>query len=360
MKYSTYMVSDFDRLGIGPNSTFLDMIVSTGQAPTRAFGLWVGSRSYDNPVDGALWIGGYDTARVADDFTTFPNFNDNLCVGCVEITNITYVTSEASTSLFSNSSETLQVALQPFAHSLGVPGDIFANFLRASNGTVGKDPGTTALVTLPTDAELGNLSVTLSNGYETIIPSQELFFPPRQYGKDGTYTVSNDSYLVAALANLTTTESYLFDWGIPILTMNYMIMDYDNQTFSLAPARQGPYGSSNGALVQPLCKGIAPVTTTAGVPQSTNSIVTPAPSSPTAGAKSSHTNVGAIAGGVVGGVVGLAIVALLVFFVLRGKRWEARLRQERDSVITGSTTLQQSGDPRMSQVSHASAMSVWQ
>lgn len=332
------------------------MVVTTGQAPSRAFGLWVGSRSVNDPVDGAMWIGGYDTARVAAEFTVFPNFNDNLCVGCVVITNLTYVTSEAETSLFSNSSETLQVALEPFTHSLGVPQDIFANFLRASNGTVGTDPGTTALATLPVNAELGNLSVTFSNGYQTTIPGSELFLPPRQYGKDGTYGVTNDSYLVAALANLTTEGSYVLDWGIPILTMNYMIMDYDNQTFSLAPARQGPYGSSSGALIEPLCQGIAPVTTSAGAPQATNSTVPATPSA--SAAKTSHTNVGAIAGGVVGGIAGLVIICLLAFFIVRGKRREKRLRQERDSIITGSTTLHDPKDPRISQVSRVQQVSV--
>lgn len=326
-----------------------------GSAPTRSFGLWVGSRSLSNPVDGALWIGGYDTARVASDFTVFDNSNNDLCVACVTVTNITYINKSGSTSLFSNDSETISVTLEPFQHGLQVPSDIFANFLRASGGTVGKDPGTTALVTMPTTGDLGNLSVTFSNGYKTIIPSRELFLPPRQYGPDGVYAITNNTYYVATMANSSVQSPYLFDWGIPILTMNYMIMNYDNDTFSLAAARQGDYGVSNGALVQPLCQGVAAVSSTAGTPTQTASSapVGPATTSPAASGKSSHTNVGAIAGGVVGGVIGLAIIAVLAFFLIRSRKRQRELTRERDSVIAGSTVI---NSPMTNRSSHVSTI----
>lgn len=335
-------------LGLGPGSTFLDAAVKGGSAPSKAFGLWVGSRSENNPVDGALWIGGYDTARVVGDFTDFPMLNNGLCTTCLVVTNLTYIDNSGASPLLSNSSETLEVSLEPFQHGLQVPPEIFANFLKASKGTVGKDPGTQALVTLPTDADLGNLSVTFSNGYSTLIPAREIFLPPRQYGPDGSYEISNSTYLVAAMPNTTLPPTYVPAWGIPILTMNYLIMDYANQTFSLAPAIQGAYGGSNGPLVQPLCKGLPPVSATAGGPSPT--VTAGVATSSGAVASKSHVNVGAIAGGVVGGIVGLIIIGLLAFFLLRSRRREKAFRQSNDSEIVNTTIVHAPKSDTMSQV----------
>ena len=201
-------------LGIGPASTFLDAAVNSGSAPSRAWGLWVGSRSVANPVDGALWLGGYDTNRVDGDFTEFTVFD--RCATCVEITNITYLYSGGSASLFSNASETLSVSLEPFQRALQVPEDIFRNFARASNGTAGEDPGTQALLTYSPNSTFGNLSVTLKNGFETVIPAQELFLPPRAFDSQGQYEiVSNETYILAGLENATAAPGYLLQWGIP-------------------------------------------------------------------------------------------------------------------------------------------------
>lgn len=312
-----------------------------------------------SPVDGALWIGGYDAARVADSFFDFPIYNQGTCVSCVVVTNISYLTDDGPVSLFSGAGEHLQVSLDPFTHGLEVPNNIFQNFMRATNGTVGTDPGITRLITLPVDSVLGNLSVTFSNGYETIIPSYELFYPPRQYATSGVYEISNHTYLISELVNTTTTDHYLPSWGTPFLTMNYMIMDYDNQTFRLAPAYQGSYGESDGSLIQPLCKGVAPVSTTAGAPSSTiKPASTTSSSSSATAAHSSHTNVGAIAGGVVGGVVGLAIIALLAFCLLRSRRRESALRQEQESVIASYVHPNDYKSQATSQVSDANQQEV--
>jgi hypothetical protein len=137
----------------------------------------------------------------------------------VTITNITYITPTGSTSLFSNSTETLSVALDPFSRTLNIPEDIFLNFAAASNGTVGTDPGTTGLLTYPPTHVFGNLSVTLKNGYTTLTPAQEFFFPPRKFNKQGQYAIANDSYVLAGLANITVQPGCLLDWGVPYLTM---------------------------------------------------------------------------------------------------------------------------------------------
>ena len=332
-------------LGLGPGSSFLDAAVASGSAPAKAWGLWVGSRSVVEPVEGALWIGGYDTSRVADkftDFTTYPS-----CPTCVIVTNITYEHTGGSASLFSNDTETLLVALEPYTRSLNVPQDVFLRFANASGGTVGTDPGTTGLLTFPLLTDLGNLSITLKNGYQTTIPSDELFLPPRAFNKEGIYNVTNSTYLLGALANSTEAPQKAFDWGIPYLVMNYMVLDYDQKLFRMAPAVQGPFGEGQGSLVEPLCKGVAAQTTSAAITPS------PTKASATATATPVHhnkTNVGAIAGGVVGGVLGLALVAIFLFLLLRSGRKERAARTERDAAVAENVGK----TDRVSQVSNES------
>ena len=61
----------------------------------------------------------------------------------------------------------------------------------------------------------------------------------------------------------------------------------------------------------------------------------------------SSTNVGAIAGGVVGGVVGLALIGLGVFFFLRRKQQEEKIKNgsvsDVKSVLSGGTGMQENG-----------------
>lgn len=294
------------------------------------YGLWTGSQSEYHPADGALWIGGYDTARVDGPFTTFPSANGDDCYSCAQITNLTYINTNHSTSLLT-SSLGLNVGLEPYVGTLEMPADIYANFVNATGGISFNNR-----TWLSSSADLGNLSVTFSNGYQTVIPWWELFLNPQDYDDDGTLEIQNSSLVVSTVSNYTDPDGYFGFWGLPILAGNYMIMDYDSQSFSLAKARQGQYTSSNGYLVTPLCKGIAPITTTPPVPGPTPPPTSNSTSAPVA--KQSHTNVGAIAGGVVGGVIGVAIIVILAFFLFRSRRREKQYQQEQGSV-TGSTTL---------------------
>ena len=325
----------------------MNAAVTSGSAPTPAWGLWVGSRSVTEPVEGALWIGGYDTSRVAGEFTQFTTYDQ--CPTCVIITNITYEYTGGSASLFSNDTETLLVALEPYVRTLNVPEDIFINFAKVSGGKVGTDPGTTGLLTFPPSTDFGNLSITLKNGYQTTIPSKQLFLPPRNFNKEGVYSITNDTYLVAGIANTTVEPLHAFDWGIPYLVMNYIVLDYEQKIFNMAPAVQGPWGVGQGSLVEPLCKGIAPATTSAAITPSATAPIRS--STPTPSPVPHHkTNVGAIAGGVVGGVLGLALVAGLLFLLFRSRRRERTAKTERDAAVAESTGKAD----RMSQVSISS------
>jgi hypothetical protein len=298
---------------LGQGSTFLEVAVKTSAAPSQAWGLWTGSRSIENPVDGLLVIGGYDTARVQGDLTTLNTFPN--CATCVVVTNITYNSANGSSSLFSNSTETLEISLEPFERLLELPQNIFDNFAKVSQGAWNASLG---LLTYPrANPPNANLTITLQNGYSTVIPASELFSMSRLYDSDGVYSIINPDLVIAEVGN-TTYPKYLPSWGIPFLTMNYMVVDYDKGTFQMAPAIRTDFGSEGGALIKTLCS--LPTTATS-LPTPTNTRPPTPPTSPAPVVHHNHT--GAIVGGVVGGVLGLALIAGLIFFILSKRKRRA-------------------------------------
>jgi hypothetical protein len=302
---------------LGRGSSFLEVAVNTNAAPSQEWGLWTGSRSIENPVDGLLVIGGYDTARVDGDFTTFGT--SLKCPTCVLVTNITYNSVSGSSSLFSNSSETLEVALEPFERSLELPQDIFDNFAHISQGTWNDSLG--ALTYPRANPPDGNLTITLLNGYTTVIPASELFSISRLYDSSGVYSIFDPDSMIAEVDNYTDPQ-YVPSWGIPFLTMNYMVMDYEKDTFQMAPAIRTDLSSEGGPLIKALCTGVVSSPTS-----SPTHTPTAQPTAPTSVAPiARHNHIGAIVGGVVGGVAGLALIAIVILFILSRRKKEPAAR----------------------------------
>lgn len=294
--------------------------------------MWPGSRNIYDPVDGLLIIGGYDTARVNGDWTTFPTFTN--CATCVVISNLTYEYEGGSTSLFANSSETLQVALDPFLHGFALPQDIFDKLATASLGTYNS-----SLELLTYDINnppTGNISVTLSNGFQTTMLAQEIFSKPRTFNEDGVYAIEDDNILISVASN-DTTAGYVASWGMPYLTMNYMVMDHANKHFKMAPARRDADTANSGSLVSTIC-GPASEPTATNRNSTTSATTTPHHHS---------SNAGAIAGGVVGGVLGLAlIIGGFIYLFWRTKRKHQHQEAQQQNHNRGP--MSEGGDTRAS------------
>ncbi|EHY57013.1 hypothetical protein HRR83_001922 [Exophiala dermatitidis] len=311
-------------LPLGWGSDFLGVAVESGAAPSTVYGLWTGSRSVEAPVDGALVIGGYDTARVKGDLTTFHARED--CEMCAVVTELTWESVNGSHNLFSNFSESLQINLQPSERYLYVPQNVFDNFQNATGG-IYVDPYLGYK-----DLPKGNLTVTLQNGYKTSIPAEELFMNPRGYLNGGTFDIIDDSYMISTLVN-TTNTGYVLDWGIPYLTMNYIIGDFKRQQFQMAPAIRTDFSKQGGgyavkATCDPTDGKTVPGTTGSDGTNGTASGVgangtSPATPEVTTHHKNKHT--GAIVGGVVGGVGGLALIAGAIGL------WICRRRRRRNA-----------------------------
>lgn len=121
--------------------------------------------------------------------------------------------------------------------------------------------------------------------------------------------------MIAEVGN-STDPQYVPSWGIPFLTMNYMVMDYDEGTFRMAPAIRTDFSPEGGAIIKALCTGV--VSSPTSLPTSTP---TAPPTAPTSAAPVAHRNhTGAIVGGIVGGVVGLAFIGAVIFFILSRRK----------------------------------------
>ncbi|KAK3637412.1 hypothetical protein LTR22_018284 [Elasticomyces elasticus] len=219
-------------LPIGSNSSFLLAAVKGGVAPSQVVGLWPGSRSLA-PVDGLMVVGGYDTSRVAGNFTTFPVSDASSRLPCPLQVNVTGLTF-AGWSLLNNS-DIMTACVEPYKQKFVFTPAIANYFARITgqNSTAIKGMGYNS-----TNPPLGELVVTLSNGYTTTISNSELFALRRGSDQYGRYAITNASVVEAGISdNRDEDESTQTPTlGGLFLTFNYLIIDYANDEFRMAPA----------------------------------------------------------------------------------------------------------------------------
>ncbi|KIW20682.1 hypothetical protein PV08_01259 [Exophiala spinifera] len=339
-------------LPLGSNSDLLKIAVDSGAIPSTVFAIWTGSRSINHPVDGSVVLGGYDTSRVGGDLVTFKS--QEKCEFCVLVTGFEYQDNTGTHNLFDNSSQTLQVNLQSSQRTLEVPQNVWENLQKASNGVYN---ATSGYLQYPTsNPPTGNVTVTLQNGYKTTIPTEELFYMPRQYDDDGKYSILNNTYLIPTIMN-STNDGYVKNWGIPFLTMNYIIGDYKRQQFKMAPAIRTDFeAQGGGASLQASCDPKV-----SGTPSSTSSVTPTGVSTPTSSPHSGGggSNTGAIVGGVVGGVLGfIAIVGVLALLFYRSRRRKNAASQPAQATNAGGETgMSQYTGSVADRMSHWTAMS---
>ena len=299
-------------LPLGLNSSFLAAVTEANVAPSKAWGLYAGDRSL-SPVDGELTVGGYDPARVAGNFTTFPLGNWSLQQPCplqVTASSITYDHPHGSSD--SLLSENTIACIEPFQDRFTFTPNVASRFANITNYN-----SSYANLTYPTsNSPNGSITITLDNNYTTVIPNSELITLHRGSDQSGHYAITNSSIVDTAIAsnansNPATVQPLL---GGIYLTFNYLLVDYESGQFQMAPAVPGTQ-TSNPQGLKAIC------TPTPSPSQSAS----PGPSASPAPSKSSHS--GAIAGGTIGGVAGLAFIGALIFLSLRQlqrrRRWES-------------------------------------
>ncbi|KAJ9602986.1 hypothetical protein H2200_012281 [Cladophialophora chaetospira] len=284
-------------LGIGPNSTFLQAIVNNSLAPSLSWGLWSGIHSVERDQPGLLIVGGYDDARVAHDFSTFDNTAE--CPGCIQIQGISWVDDTGTTPLTNESTPNFQVTLEPSSDYIRLPLAVYKAFLLATNASY--DDYQETYVYPADNIPVGELTFTIKDGYTTSIPADELFHYYRGHDEDGNLVNGNDTLKIAWVASYTNENAdeanYIYTWGIPFLTMNYLIMDVEKNQFRLSEAIRQDWGNEGGVSLRSLCSGLVE-------PDS----------------QPKKTNVGALVGEIIGGVASLSIIIVVIIFCYRRRR----------------------------------------
>lgn len=254
------------------------------------------------PADGLLVVGGYDAGRIDGNLTDLP-YNPQRPAS-FEIESMVYETEQGSDSLLDGP---LTAYLESFIEVISIPQEAWEKFRDASGGEYNPELG---MLVMPPDARLGNMTVKLSNGFETTIPSHELFTKRRKTDDDGQIYIDNPEETISVVFNATSFDDQIGAiWGYPFLAQNYLFMDHIRQEFKIGKARTeiGMMRGSilDGSLIEKQIETVC------------------APDDEASGGGGSGSKAGAIAGGVVGGVVGVALVAFAVWFFLRRKRAKA-------------------------------------
>src|SRR5271170_1499028 len=219
-------------IGMAQGSSFLKAAVESGVAPSPIWSIWTGSQSVDQPIDGMMIIGGYDEGRVGGQLRSYPSQN---CAFPASIANATYVTINGSTPLMTNMNA--YCCIDPFYNYIQLPQTAWDIF-RVSSGAVYNS--TTEYLTYPAShPPLGNMTITLTDGYQTTIPSSELFTRLGYWDSQGEYLVQKNSPVVAEVH--VTENGFACSLGIPFMTMNYFIANYDEGLYQMAPAIRDDY-----------------------------------------------------------------------------------------------------------------------
>ncbi|KAL9048292.1 MAG: hypothetical protein Q9206_006111 [Seirophora lacunosa] len=304
-------------LPLGQNSSFLAAVTEARVAPSTVWGLDAGDRSL-SPRDGNLVVGGYDTSRIAENLTTFPigDWTQLPCPLQVTVTELWYITpgSARRDSLFDSNTTSMIACVEPFQQRFTFLPSMVKQFARWTRYN-----DTYPDLTFPSRPP-GALEIKLDNGYRTVIPNEHLFTPKRGSDRDGHYVVTNSSVLETGIADNTDKQDGDPDLqpilGGLFLTFNYLVVDYDNSRFQLAPTVRGAEHSTRN--ITPVC--------------------TPAPTA------NGSSRTAAIAGGTVGSVAGLVAIAGICYFLFR-KRRGVRQRQEPQPAEKDSFPLAKSPRP---------------
>lgn len=318
-------------LALGPNSSFLEKLVRSEAAPSKVIGLFFGSRSETQGVDGNLTIGGYDQARVSGDWTNFSTQAQYLSVLCplqVRIKDIRLNNNRGSFSLFADPGSTIAACVDPLQNSFTFTQAIFDRFANltehpSNNSVAGGAAFTPQTYPLQAEPLIGNLTIVLSNGYTTIIPHHELVSQERGSDAEGKYSVVNASRLQVALGpgDKNDNGDIVPILGGVYLSQNYLLVDYAKQRFSLAPAVVGRIKDDTHKMIT-LCEG-SPANGSSTVDNNSNK----------------KGQGGTIAGAVVGGVAGIVVVGFLIFLyrkrVRDGTNVESQTRNLEPNPETG-------------------------
>ncbi|ETS81100.1 hypothetical protein PFICI_06102 [Pestalotiopsis fici W106-1] len=230
-------------LALGPSSSFFQRLVEASWAPTRNFGIYHGSRSQNQARDGELVIGGIDVARF--DASTppqeFPIAAYGASTDCplqVMLSDVVLTNVNGNFSLFKDPAARVPACIDTIQNAFTFTKAMYAEWAQLTQH-IDYDGSNYTAQTYPADREplIGHLTVTLSNGYTSVIPHYELVSQQRGSDAQGKYSVTNASRIMAAV------QTGQGDLGVDVpllggtfLSQNYLRVDYDQNKFWLSKA----------------------------------------------------------------------------------------------------------------------------
>ncbi|KAK6220557.1 hypothetical protein LQW54_002002 [Pestalotiopsis sp. IQ-011] len=229
-------------LALGPSSSFLQRLVEASWAPSRGFGVYYGSRSQNQAKDGELVIGGVDAARFdASTLQEFPIAGYGASTSCplqVMLSDVVLTNANGNYSLFKDPAARVPACIDTIQNAFTFTKAMYAEWAQLTQH-IDYDGSNYTAQTYPADRKplIGNLTVTLSNGYTSVIPHYELVSQQRGSDAQGKYSITNSSRIMAAVqtgqGDLGSDVPLL---GGTFLSQNYLRVDYDQNKFWLSKA----------------------------------------------------------------------------------------------------------------------------
>lgn len=326
--------SNRSELPLGLSSSWLTKLEEADAIPHKTVGLYYGSRSMNRPQDGELVIGGYNKGRVNGPFHNFSlGMNYHLTEPCplqVLLTNVIVRDAKGrNSSLIPDTGTRVPACINPVENAFTFSQSMFATWAKVTHhpSTAPADGSHNfSAQTYPRDAQqyISDLVVVLDGDYEVVIPHYELLSLERGDNAQGLYDVVNASRIQAAVQSTDDVFDFPILGGV-FLSQQYLLVDYINKRFGLAPAVVDENFPVSRKKYISTCGAEADNSTVAKIPS-------------LAYAPSSHPHrlsAGAIVGLVFGVLIGKALAIALAIFLYRRRQREKdrrdRLAQEKAS-----------------------------
>lgn len=318
--------SNRSELPLGVSSSWLTKLEEVDAIPEKTLGLYYGSRSMNRPQDGELVIGGYNQARINGPFHNFSLGMDyhlkEPCPLQVLLTNVIVRDAKGrNTSLIPDTGNRVPACINPAENAFLFTKSMFATWAKVTHHPSNPPADGSQNFSSQTylrDAQqyISDLIVVLDGDYEVVIPHHELISLERGNNAQGLYDVVNSSRIQAAVQ--TTGDGDLFDFPIlggVFLSQQYLLVDYINKRFGLAPAVVDGYVAVASQVISTCAD---------------NSTLTNIPSLASAPSSRGHhrLSAGAIACLVIGIIIAKALLIALIIFLYRRRQQAKNIRDK--------------------------------
>lgn len=322
-------------IGLGTNSTMLNMLISTGKIASRVFGIFWGRQgaTAGTQLDGSMVFGGYDRAKVVGQpYTQFMIQDRSVCTTgmAVTITDLVLnLPNGSDISLFpaAKTSSIAACVVPDYPVLMTMPLDPYFNNFRFQTGAMlsGRSLGIDYFAVRYADTDTpyrGDLTITLQSGLSVRVTNDQLVVPDTYSdSQTGKWIVnSTDPTLIINSIQQVNADD-LSQLGRQFLSAAYLMVNEETNQFTLWAANPTDdvdlvAFAANGEEADSICP-----------PSSMNSSAGP-DTTPTSlvGRPSSDMSSGDVAGVAVGSVAGVAIAVGLGLY--RWRRQRARKAQQ--------------------------------